>query len=111
MSQKEHFLFYYGGEDKLEKKPTYNYLRCPQLLLFIAEATGVSREKLEGAYKILQEYEDTNRLKYSKEKNGNYLWGKQILRDFKAQLCIHTVVNIIKNSKSWNEVKEKTREL
>ena len=45
LSQKDHFLQYYGREDMAEKMPSYTYLRCPQLLLFIAEAAGVSREK------------------------------------------------------------------
>lgn len=111
LSQKEHFLNYYGGSDKAGKLPSYNYLRCPQLLLFIAELAGVSRKKLENAYEKLQEYEINKGLKDSKEKNGNYLCREQILKDFKAQLCIHAVVKIIKNSKNWDEVKVQTKEL
>ncbi|MGB4661872.1 MAG: hypothetical protein WBI07_22045, partial [Mobilitalea sp.] len=49
-SQKEHFLNYYG--DKAEKLPTYYYLRCPQLLLFISEIAGVSSKSLDDAYKV-----------------------------------------------------------
>jgi len=60
-SQKEHFINYYGA--KAEKRPTYNYLRCPQLLLFIAEIAGVSRESLETAYKTVIDYESTNELR------------------------------------------------
>lgn len=111
LSQKEHFLNYYGGRDKAEKWPSYSYLRCPQLLLFIAELAGVSRKKLESAYEELKKYETENSLKDSKEKNGNYLWGKQIFRDFKEQLCIHAIAKIIKNSKNWDEVKVQTKEL
>ena len=58
LSQKDHFLQYYGREDMAEKMPSYTYLRCPQLLLFIAEAAGVSREKIESAYNELKQYED-----------------------------------------------------
>jgi hypothetical protein len=80
ISQKEHFLNYY--DDKAEKPPTYSYLRCPQLLLFIA---GVSRKSLEKAYETVKNYEDANKLK-DDEKNGNYMWGKQAFREFKSKI-------------------------
>ncbi len=72
LSQKDHFLQYYGREDMAEKMPSYTYLRCPQLLLFIAEAAGVSREKIENAYNELKQYEDKNHL-HKTEKHGSYL--------------------------------------
>ena len=40
-SEKRHFLNYYGNEKNAERNPTYYYLRCPQLLLFIAEIAGI----------------------------------------------------------------------
>lgn len=43
-TQQDHFVYYYGGIDKIEKNPTYSYLRCPQLMVFIAEAAGVSKK-------------------------------------------------------------------
>lgn len=109
--QRDHFLFYYGKKEKSDKAPTYAYLRCPQLLLFIAEFSGVSRQKVNDACEMLKKYEEENHLRYSEEKNGNYIWGKQILRDLKKQLCISEVVRIMKESESMDEVKEKTKKL
>ncbi|MCW6110142.1 ORF6N domain-containing protein [Clostridium sporogenes] len=107
-SQKEHFLNYY--DDKAEKLPTYNKLRCPQLLLFIAEIAGVSKKSLKDAYKIVMDYENDNKLRY-KEKNANYMLGKQALRDFKSQIHISEVISIIKNAENWNDVIEGTMKL
>ncbi|MCI1673529.1 MAG: hypothetical protein LKI34_04860 [Bifidobacterium tibiigranuli] len=107
-SQKEHFLDYYG--DKGEKSPTYYFLRCPQLLLFIAEIAGLSSERLENAFEILKAYENSENLR-NKEKNGNYIWERQVFRDFKSQMCISDVVRIIRKAKDWDGVKDKVKEL
>jgi len=107
-SQKEHFLNYY--EDKTEKLPTYYYLRCPQLLLFIAEIAGVSRKSLKDGYEIVRDYENTNKLRYM-EKNANYMWGKQAFRDFKSKIHISDVIIIIRNAENWDEVIERTMKL
>lgn len=109
-SEKEHFLSYYGREEIAEKNPTYQYLRCPQLLLFIAEVAGVSKEKLEKAYCILKDYEDKNKVK-EKEKSGNYIWREDEFRAFKLQLQISDVVKIIKVSKDWDEVVKEVKKL
>lgn len=108
LSQKVHFLNYYS--DKAEKLLAYYYLRCPQLLLFIAEIAGVSSKSLENAYKIVRDYEDDNKLK-NKGKNGNYMWGKQAFRDFKSQIHISDVVRIIRDAENWDEVRERTLKL
>jgi hypothetical protein len=108
ISQKEHFLNYY--DDKAEKPPTYAYLRCPQLLLFIAEIAGVSRKNLEKAYEIVKNYEDANKLK-DDEKNGNYMWGKPAFRELKSEIHISDVVRIIKEVKNWDVVRERTMKL
>lgn len=102
-SQKEHFLNYYGN--KAEKLPTYNYLRCPQLLLFIAEIAGVSSKRLEDAYKILRDYEDKKDLR-NKEKNANYIWGKPDFREFKTKIHINALVRIIRDAYNWDEVRK-----
>ena len=109
-SEKEHFLSYYGREEIAEKNPTYQYLRCPQLLLFIAEAAGVSKENLEKAYCILKEYEKANHLEGT-EKSGNYMWGKEAFGEFKRQLQISNVVKIIKAANSWDEVVKEVEKL
>jgi len=107
-SQKEHFLNYYG--DKADKPPTYYYLRCPQLLLFIAEIAGVSRENLKNAYRIVKDYEDSNNLN-GKEKNANYMWGTEEFRKFKSEMHIGDVVRIIRRSVNWDEVRDECEKL
>lgn len=109
-SEKEHFLSYYGREKIAEKNPTYQYLRCPQLLLFIAEAAGVSKENLKKAYCILKAYEGEKGIKDT-EKSGNYMWGKEAFGAFKLQLQISEVVKIIKNSNDWDEVVKEVKKL
>lgn len=111
-SEKEHFLSYYGRAEIAEKNPTYQYLRCPQLLLFVAEAAGVSKEKLEKAYSILKAYEDKNHLNGT-EKGGNYMWrkGKDEFRAFKLQLQMSEVVKIIKNAEKWDDVLKEVKKL
>lgn len=108
--QKEHFLNFYGKKDKEEKLPSYYYLRCPQLLLFIAEIAGVSKERLEDAYGMVKAYEDGNNLR-NKQKNGNYMWGRQEFRDFKTKLQITALVKIIRQAKRWDDVKEQVAKL
>lgn len=108
ISQKDHFLNYYS--DKGVGFPTYHYLRCPQLLLFIAEIAGVSRENLKKAYRIVKGYENSNQLR-NKDKNGNYMWGKQAFREFKSQTHINDVVKIIRKAENWDEVRIRTRKL
>nr|WP_308743435.1 hypothetical protein [uncultured Anaerocolumna sp.] len=109
-SQKQHFLNYYGDKCMAEKLPTYYYLRCPQLLLFIAEIAGVSRENLKNAYTIVKEYENANKIR-NKEKNANYMWRKQAFRDFKLKIHISEVVRIIRTAENWEEVRNRTEKL
>ena len=100
--QSDHFLSYYNT--RKDKKPSYCYLRCPQLLLFIAEIAGVPREVLESAYQYLKQYETDNNLIGKNDKNGNYIWGKQVFRDFKRTLKIAEVNKCIQNASNWNDV-------
>lgn len=106
LSQAEHFLNYYKNKQNI----SYSYLRCPQLLLFIAEFSGLSNKRLISAYDILKKYEDEKNLKGT-EKNGNYIYRKQAFKDFKTELCISDLVKIIKTSKDWNDVISKTKNL
>ncbi len=110
ISQKEHFLSYYGSEKKRDKFPSYSYLRCPQLLLFIAEIAGLQEEKLEEAYNIISRYEEENDLT-GKEKDANYIFRECKFKEFKKVLQISMIVRIIKESNCWCEVKDKVSQL
>lgn len=109
-TQKKHFLDYYSHEDRIDNKPSYYYLRCPQLLLFIAEIAGVPKKTLTDAFNIVKDYENENDLR-NKEKNGNYMWGSEHYRDFKKKLHIGSLVRLIRQSENWDEVIEKVKKL
>lgn len=109
-SQQQHFLNYYSNKKNIDKMPAYYFLRCPELLLFIAEIAGVPYIRLLDAYKTLKTYEDSHNLKKT-EKNGNYMWGKQEFKTFKSQLQITPLVRIIRNAKNWEIVKEEASKL
>lgn len=107
-SQKTHFLKYYGN--KGEKNPAFYYLRCPELLLFICELAGVPRDTLEVAAKVISDYEDEYEL-LNTAKSGNYVWGKQVFRDFKKELKLTSVVRIIRTESEWIDVRSKITKL
>lgn len=109
-SEKEHFLNYYSNKRNAEKFPTYYRLRCPQLLLYIAEIAGVSQKSLEAAYGVLIDYEEKNNLRNT-EKGGNYIWREKEFSEFKEVLKINDIVTIIRNAKTWDEVQEKASQL
>ena len=110
-SQKEHFLNYYGRKSMLKKLPSYHYLRCPQLLLFIAEVAGVSQNRLKRAYEILKKYENDKGLRGTTEKNGNYIWKESVFKDFKEQLQISQLVKMIREEDNWEKVQIRAKEL
>lgn len=47
-SQAFHFFEYYIDDKKMivQKKPSYNSLKCPQLIMYIAEMAGLNRQIL-----------------------------------------------------------------
>lgn len=47
-SQAFHFFEYYIDDKKMivHKKPSYNSLKCPQLIMYIAEMAGLNRQIL-----------------------------------------------------------------
>ncbi|MBR3591244.1 MAG: hypothetical protein IKL46_00080 [Clostridia bacterium] len=110
ITQKDHFLSYYDNLGRKDNKPTFQYLRCPQLLLFIAEIAGMPT--IKEAYNMLKEYEKYNGL-YQTDKSGNYLWGRKdkFLSKFKEKLGIYSLVKIINKANNWDEVKKETEKI
>lgn len=106
--QINHFINHYGSKENINKLPTYNYLLCPELIIFISEVAGISKESLKRAFVILKEYEDTAKLK---TKKGTYLKGTDILLKIKKEVHINEVTKIIKNSKNWKEVLDSTKNI
>lgn len=110
-TQKEHFLSYYKNKGKNEQKNkekiTYQYLRCPQLIIFIAEIVGVPCKNIFSATRVVCKYEKS----YNGVKNGNYIWGHEEFRLFKNELKFCEVVKIIKENENIDEVKNEVKEL
>jgi len=113
LTQQNHFISYYDKENKDGKKKekiTYGYLRCPQLLLFIAESAGLREQYLQTAYEFIRNYEDELKIR-NNEKNGNYMWGTWEFKRIKCILCMRQIVDIIKKSSTWEEVQKQVKEL
>ena len=104
MKEKAHFLSYYDHSEK--EKITYAYLRCPQLIVFIAEIMGVPRELLESAVCIVMKYEEENKTNLQGGKNGNYIWGHKEFTEFKQKLHYSDVIRYIKASSNVEEAKK-----
>ena len=102
-TQKEHFLSYYKNKENI----TYQYLRCPQLIIFIAEIVGVPCKNIFSATRVVCKYEKS----YNGVKNGNYIWGHEEFRLFKNELKFCEVVKIIKEYENIDEVKNEVKEL
>ena len=102
-TQKQHFLDYYSGS--LDRMPSYNMLRCPQLILFVAEVFGVPAVFLNKAYKDFEKSEKAKGTINKRDKNGNYFWGTEEFRHFKKTLRIGEVNKIIKNRDDIEEIK------
>ena len=74
-SQAFHFFEYYIDDKKnnrSEKKPSYSSLKCPQLIMYIAEMAGLNRRILLECLEFIKKIENNANL-VDTEKKGNYL--------------------------------------
>lgn len=106
ISQKEHFINFYSF--RKEQSPSYAAIWCPQLMLFVAEIAGLSRDKLEDAYEYLKEFEQ--KASFCKQKKeatymkGAEFEGKSVIKEFRRKLHIYEINTIIRQSQDWEEV-------
>ena len=112
-SQQFHFFSYYidAKINRSEKKPTYASLKCPQLIMYVAEMAGLDTKIVDKAFNFLKDFEEKRGLKET-EKGATYL--EKIERNpsevFKFILHISDIQNIITESSSYEEiVKEVSR--
>lgn len=103
-TQLEHFLSYYENRPK---KITYAYLRCPQLILFVAQVMGAPEENVEEAAEVIRKFDD----RYIGKKNGNYMWGTQELRDVKNILHYGQICSIVKNAEDYKKMQDEVQKL
>lgn len=104
-TQKWHFTvsyFEYMGD--VDSNPTYYSLKCPELLIWIAEVVGLSEKIIDRAIVLLKNYECDNGL-VGKEKGTNCF--KPIIGELKKILHITEINKILCDSVSWSEVTEK----
>ena len=109
-NQQKHFIHYYSKFP--DKYPSYSYLRCPQLLLFIAEAFGLNKDYITTAFDQLKKFEYENKLQYT-QKNGNYIFekNKDVLKEIKITLKISKLTRILKNAQSIDDAKIQIKKL
>jgi len=109
-SQAFHFQEYYiDNENNKGKNPTYSSLKCPQLIMYIAEMAGLKREILVYSLKLIRTIEEEKNL-VGKDKGGGYLEklklddGTNELSEFKNKIHIAEINDIIKQASSYKEI-------
>lgn len=117
-SQAFHFFEYYIDDEKnnrLDKKPSYNSLKCPQLIMYIAEMAGLDRQILLECLKYIRETEESKGL-IGMPKGGGYLEKIKLnddnddenrLKEFKKKIHISEIQSIISEGTSYEEVVQK----
>lgn len=101
--QKEHFINYYKGKNKI----TYSYLRCPQLIIFIAEIVGAKEKWIHDAISILKKYDSNYDKMNENGRNGNYMWGTKEFKEFKQALHFKEICGWIKQYDTVSQVIER----
>lgn len=97
------------------ENPQIFRLKCPQLMIYIAEICGWSKKCIENAVEELKKYEDGKKLRNTSNKGGNYLEvkaeGSNITQAylFKESLRYNHLCKIIDESASWEEIQSKCR--
>lgn len=90
-------------------------LKCPQLMLYIAEVCGWNETNIDNAINEIKQYEDSRGLKCSSCKGGNYLEKKGVGENvseaiiFKESLKYYHLCKIIDESTTLDEIKSKVR--
>lgn len=116
-SQQFHFFSYYidyidPKMNRSEKMPTYANLKCPQLIMYVAEMAGLDAKIVDEAFKFLKDFEEKRGLKET-EKGATYLEkieGKPS-EVFKDILHISEIQTIISKSSSYEEIVGKVSRL
>lgn len=118
-SQQFHFFSYYidyidpnmnrsekmPNMNRSEKMPTYANLKCPQLIMYVAEMAGLDAKFVDKAFNFLKDFEEKRGLKET-EKGATYL--EKIEGNpsevFKDILHISEIQTIITKSSSYEEI-------
>lgn len=109
MSEFEHFtvcyLQYLGNKDQRywHQNADYRHIRCPQLVMFIAETAGLNHGRCLEAYHLIQAYENNAGIRDT-EKNANYLYGKPTWHAYTGILRFDDINDIISDAGNWDEV-------
>lgn len=108
-SQAFHFFEYYIDNNRSEKKPSYNSLKCPQLIMYIAEMAGLNRQILLEGLEFIKKIENKTIL-VDTEKGGNYLEKIKLndrdncLKEYRTMIHIREIQNIISKETSYEEI-------
>ena len=111
-SQAFHFFEYYIDDEKnnrLDKKPSYNSLKCPQLIMYIAEMAGLNRQILLECLEFIKKIEENANLVGTKKK-GNYLEKIKVnncdncLKEYRLMIHIREIQDIISKEPSYKKI-------
>lgn len=111
-SQAFHFFEYYIDDEKNNrsyKKPSYNSLKCPQLIMYIAEMAGLNRQILLECLEFIKKIEENANLVGTKKK-GNYLEKIKVnncdncLKEYRLMIHIREIQDIISKETSYKKI-------
>lgn len=113
-SQQFHFFSYYIDTEtnRSKENPSYARLKCPQLIMYIAEMVGLDAEIVDKAFNFLKDFEEKRGLKET-EKGATYLENIEgnPSEVFKLILHISDIQKIITESSSYEEIVEEVSRL
>jgi len=101
-TQKWHFTeSYFKYMSKTDDKPTYNRLHCPELMIWIAEVSGLNDRMIDETINYIKKYEDEKNMR-GKGKNGGFF--APIEPVIKDMLRMSDINSIISDSVCWEDV-------
>ena len=107
LSQKWHFtVSYYEYMKNIDTKPTYSQLKCPELLIWIAEVTGLKDSLIDEAIALVKDFEDKNH-SVGQKKGADYF--APIIGELKKTLHIQEINRVLGDALNWEEASAKVR--
>ena len=108
-TQKWHFtVSYYENIKNVDAKPTYYRLHCPELLIWIAEVSGLNDRLIDETIDFIKRFENGREMR-GKDKGTDFFYAiEPVIKDL---LRMDDINNIIKNAENWDEVIEKVNVL
>ena len=103
-----HCTVSYLGPKDGTRSPTFERLQCPELMIWIAEVTGLKDENVDSAIKLLKEYEKQMN-SVGTRKGADFF--DPIIDEIKEVLHMREINKILIKSASWDEAKREIQSI